>query len=224
MSGASPVHVPHSGQKSEKGPWGRVPAPGWRPAARGRVPVVFFFPVLGGLVFLLRSRADLPEARQQKQREAAGLVGPEDPGTGVQEVQQLPDRVHETAGLNQHNGAFPVAGGHRIQILDDPLVREVPRRLRPPHLRPPATAFASAPMIGCAGETPVQEAEEDGVVARAAIPNETITMQHEVTGILGPNLFTVGGDDTSIVGVDSSPRTSRTGRRSGSPARSGRSS
>lgn len=212
------------GLKGEKGPWARCRRRKCCPAARGRVPVVFFFPVLGEMVFLLRSRAGLPEARKQKQREAAGLAGPEDPGTGAQEVQQLPNRVLMTTGLNQHNGAFPVAGGHRIQTLDDPLVREVPRRRRPPRLRLPATAFASAPTIGCAGEAPAQEAEEDGTVTRAAFRNETITMQNEVTGVLGPDLFTVGGDDTPIVGVDPPPRTSRAGRRSGSPAGSGRSS
>lgn len=67
---------------------------------------------------------------------------------------------------------------------------------------PAAAAFASALMVGCAEETPVQEAEEAGPTAEAAILNETVTMQNEVTEILGPNLFTVGEDDTPIVGVD----------------------
>lgn len=67
---------------------------------------------------------------------------------------------------------------------------------------PVVAAFASALMVGCAEETPVQEAEEGDAAAQAAILNETVTMQNEVTEIVGPNLFTVGEDDTPIVGVD----------------------
>lgn len=67
---------------------------------------------------------------------------------------------------------------------------------------PAAAAVASALMVGCAEETPVQEAEEAGPTAEAAILDETVTMQNEVTEILGPNLFTVGEDDTPVVGVD----------------------
>ncbi|MEX5305600.1 hypothetical protein RF644_07530 [Kocuria sp. CPCC 205258] len=67
---------------------------------------------------------------------------------------------------------------------------------------PAAAAFASALMVGCAEETPVQEAQEAGPTAEAAILSETVTMQNEVTEVLGPNLFTVGEDDTPVVGVD----------------------
>lgn len=67
---------------------------------------------------------------------------------------------------------------------------------------PVAAAFASALMVGCAEETPVQEAQEEGTAAEAAILDETVTMQNEVTEIVGPNLFTVGEDDTPVVGVD----------------------
>ncbi|MEX5300109.1 hypothetical protein RCG67_15160, partial [Kocuria sp. CPCC 205292] len=67
---------------------------------------------------------------------------------------------------------------------------------------PAAAAFASALMVGCAEETPVQEAEEGDASATAAILNETVTMQNEVTEVVGPNLFTVGEDDTPVVGVD----------------------
>ncbi|WP_152683453.1 hypothetical protein [Kocuria sp. SM24M-10] len=69
---------------------------------------------------------------------------------------------------------------------------------------PAAAALASALMVGCAEETPVQEAEEGDAAAQAAILNETVTMQNEVTEIVGPNLFTVGEDDTPVVGVDAS--------------------
>lgn len=69
---------------------------------------------------------------------------------------------------------------------------------------PAAAAFASALMVGCAEETPVQEAEEGEATAQAAILGETVTMQNEVTEIVGPNLFTVGEDDTPVVGVDAS--------------------
>ncbi|WP_298584831.1 hypothetical protein [uncultured Kocuria sp.] len=67
---------------------------------------------------------------------------------------------------------------------------------------PAAAAFASALMVGCAEETPVQEAQEGDASAQAAILNETVTMQNEVTEIVGPNLFTVGEDDTPVVGGD----------------------
>ncbi|MFI7584231.1 hypothetical protein ACH9DO_10595 [Kocuria sp. M1N1S27] len=69
---------------------------------------------------------------------------------------------------------------------------------------PAAAAFASALMVGCAEETPVQEAEEGDAAATAAILSETVTMQNEVTEVVGPNLFTVGEDDTPVVGVDAS--------------------
>lgn len=69
---------------------------------------------------------------------------------------------------------------------------------------PTAAVFASALLIGCAEETPVQEAEEGSVAAEAAILGETVTMQNEVTEIVGPNVFTVGEEDTPVVGVDAS--------------------
>ncbi|MEX5269743.1 cardiolipin synthase [Kocuria sabuli] len=95
-------------------PHNRRPSAAW-----GWLLVVFFFPILGGLVFLVLGRADLPEARRRKQREAAERVDVHGPGTGTQEVRSMPDWVHETVRLNQHNGAFTVAGGHRIEIIDD---------------------------------------------------------------------------------------------------------
>ncbi|MGQ1838880.1 cardiolipin synthase [Kocuria turfanensis] len=95
-------------------PHNRRPSAAW-----GWLLVIFFFPILGGLVFLVLGRADLPQARKDKQREAAGLVDAHGPGTGAADLQQMPDRLAETVRLNQHHGAFPVAGGHRIEILDD---------------------------------------------------------------------------------------------------------
>ncbi|MFI7481315.1 cardiolipin synthase [Kocuria sp. M1R5S2] len=95
-------------------PHNRRPSAAW-----GWLLVIFFFPILGGLVYLVLGRADLPEARKAKQREAAGLVDAHGPGTGAQEVREMPDWLAETVRLNQHNGAFPVAGGHRLEVLDD---------------------------------------------------------------------------------------------------------
>ncbi|MFI7584230.1 cardiolipin synthase [Kocuria sp. M1N1S27] len=93
-------------------PHNRRPSAAW-----GWLLVIFFFPIFGGLVFLVLGRSDLPEARKQKQREAAELV--EGHGSGAQQLQQMPDWLAETVRLNRHNGAFPVVGGHRIEILDD---------------------------------------------------------------------------------------------------------
>lgn len=67
---------------------------------------------------------------------------------------------------------------------------------------PAAAAFASALMVGCAEETPVQEAEESGPIAEAAILAEPVTFQAEVMEIVGPNVMTVGEDETPIVGAD----------------------
>ena len=78
---------------------------------------------------------------------------------------------------------------------------------------PAVAALASALMVGCAEETPVQEAQEEGTAATAAILNETVTMQNEVTEIVGPNLFTVGEDDTPVVGVDAAAQDIQDGDR-----------
>lgn len=51
------------------------------------------------------------------------------------------------------------------------------------------------------GQARVQQAEEDGPVAEAAILGETVTLQTEVSEIVGPNVFTVGEDDTLVVGA-----------------------
>lgn len=67
---------------------------------------------------------------------------------------------------------------------------------------PVAAAFASVLMVGCADETPVQEAQDEGTGAAAAMLSETVTLDNEVTEIHGPNLFTVGDEDTPVVGFD----------------------
>jgi cardiolipin synthase A/B len=95
-------------------PHNRRPSAAW-----GWLLVIFFFPILGGLVFLLLGRADLPETRKQKQREAAERIDPVDAENGARQLERLPDRVTETVRLNQHNGAFPATGGHRVEIIDD---------------------------------------------------------------------------------------------------------
>ncbi|MGQ1796084.1 cardiolipin synthase [Kocuria oceani] len=95
-------------------PHNRRPSAAW-----GWLLVIFFFPILGGLVFLLLGRAELPEARKAKQREAARRVDAHGPGAEAKEVREMPDWLAETVRLNQHNGAFPVAGGHRIEVIDD---------------------------------------------------------------------------------------------------------
>lgn len=67
---------------------------------------------------------------------------------------------------------------------------------------PMAVAFASVLLVGCGETTPVQEAEEEGGPAQAAILNETVTFQNEVTEIHGPHLFTVGAEDTPVIDFD----------------------
>lgn len=95
-------------------PHNRRPSAAW-----GWLLVIFFFPILGGLVYLLLGRADLPERRKEKQREAARLVDPHGPGTDAEETGKVPQWLPETVRLNEHNGAFPLVGGNRVEILDD---------------------------------------------------------------------------------------------------------
>lgn len=61
--------------------------------------------------------------------------------------------------------------------------------------------FAAVSFVGCAEETVVQEAEEAGPTAEAAILGETVTLQTEVQEVVGPNVFSVGEDETLIVGT-----------------------
>lgn len=62
--------------------------------------------------------------------------------------------------------------------------------------------FAAVSFVGCAEDTVVQEAEEAGPSAEAAILGETVTLQNEVQDIVGPGVFTVGENDTIILGTD----------------------
>lgn len=55
-------------------------------------------------------------------------------------------------------------------------------------------------LAGCAEDTVVQEAQEEGPVAESAILGETVTLQSEVQRVIGPNAFTVGEDETLIIG------------------------
>lgn len=64
-----------------------------------------------------------------------------------------------------------------------------------------ATALTSMMLVGCQDETVVDEAQDDPV-AEAAILNETVTVQSEVTEVVGPNLITVGEDDTPVTTTD----------------------
>lgn len=95
-------------------PHNRRPSAAW-----GWLLVIFFFPIVGGLVFLVLGRTDLPAARQDKQRRAAELVDAHGPGVEAPEVGQMPGWLAETGRLNQHNGAFPVVGDNRLEIFDD---------------------------------------------------------------------------------------------------------
>lgn len=61
-----------------------------------------------------------------------------------------------------------------------------------------AAALGTAMLTGCANETPVQEAEEEGPAAAAKILGESVTMESEVEEVVGPNVFIVG-DDTMVL-------------------------
>lgn len=71
---------------------------------------------------------------------------------------------------------------------------------------PFAAVLSVGLLAGCSEDTVVEEAEEEGPVAEAAILGETVTLQTAVQEIVGPNSFTVGGDETLVVGVGIAPR------------------
>lgn len=62
---------------------------------------------------------------------------------------------------------------------------------------PAVAALASMMLVGCQDETVVDEAQEDPA-AEAAILNETVTVQNEVSEVVGPNLITIGEDETPV--------------------------
>lgn len=55
-----------------------------------------------------------------------------------------------------------------------------------------AAALGSALLTGCGEETVVEEAQEAGPTAEAAILGQTVTVQSEVKEVAGPNSFTIG--------------------------------
>ncbi|MUN64922.1 cardiolipin synthase [Kocuria sediminis] len=93
-------------------PHNRRPSAAW-----GWLLVIFFFPILGGLIFLVLGRATLPATRQKKQRQAVDLLSPEDTGTSAALTAELPVWLQETIRLNEHNGAFALTGSNRLDIL-----------------------------------------------------------------------------------------------------------
>ncbi|MFI7493349.1 cardiolipin synthase [Kocuria sp. M4R2S49] len=97
-------------------PHNRRPAAAW-----GWLSAIFLFPVPGSLAYLVLGRAQLPESRRNKQAGAAQLVDPHGPGTGEEDTgrDRLPDWLFETTRLNGHNGAFPLTGGNRVEVLPD---------------------------------------------------------------------------------------------------------
>ncbi|WP_156642196.1 hypothetical protein [Arthrobacter sp. B6] len=64
-------------------------------------------------------------------------------------------------------------------------------------------AMVAGLLAGCGEGTVVEEAQEAGPTAEAAILGATVTVQSEVQEVVGPNAFTVGDDleeDTLVLG------------------------
>ncbi|GAB3139091.1 hypothetical protein [Marisediminicola antarctica] len=59
--------------------------------------------------------------------------------------------------------------------------------------------LVAAVLTGCAEETVVDQAEEEGPVAEALLLGSPVTLQNEVQEVFGPNSFTVGEGDTLII-------------------------
>jgi cardiolipin synthase len=87
-------------------------------AAWGWILMIFLFPVLGVLAYLVLGRADLPEHRKDKQRRAPQLVDHDDPWA-PETVQGAPEWVGEAVELNRTNAGFPPTRGNRLQIRTD---------------------------------------------------------------------------------------------------------
>lgn len=60
--------------------------------------------------------------------------------------------------------------------------------------------LAAGLVAGCAEDTPVQEAQEEGPAATAAVLGQPVTMVSEVQEVYGPNTFAVGENDTLVLG------------------------
>ncbi|MFC5379952.1 hypothetical protein [Aquipuribacter nitratireducens] len=67
-----------------------------------------------------------------------------------------------------------------------------------------AAALALTGFAGCSDDTVVEDAEEQGEVAQDIIMGETVTMQNEVSEILGDNTMAIGADDTLVLAADTS--------------------
>lgn len=93
-------------------PRNRHPSSAW-----GWLLVIFFFPVLGAVLFLVLGRASLPEDRRQKQRHAQDTVNLQCAKPGGDLLAERPGWVAQAVDLNEHNGAFPLVGGNRVEIL-----------------------------------------------------------------------------------------------------------
>ena len=95
-------------------PHNRPAGAGW-----GWLLIIFILPILGVVAYLVFGRAQLPRQRQEKQRRAPDLVEDEGPGADADDRGEMRPWVAQAVRLNRVNGAFPLAGGHRIEILDD---------------------------------------------------------------------------------------------------------
>lgn len=84
--------------------------------------------------------------------------------------------------------------------------RTPPSRTSPPRSRavPAAAALlAGALLAGCgAEETPLQEAQEEGPEAVAAILGEPVTIQAEVQEVINFQAFTVGENATLVLSAE----------------------
>ncbi|GAA1761550.1 cardiolipin synthase [Kocuria aegyptia] len=95
-------------------PHNRTAGAGW-----GWLLIIFMLPILGIVAYLVFGRADLPRRRKEKQRQAPDLVEKTASGTGLEDSRRMRPWITQAVRLNRSNGAFPLAGGHRIEVLDD---------------------------------------------------------------------------------------------------------
>jgi cardiolipin synthase A/B len=88
-------------------------------AGGGWLLIFFMLPVLGIVAYVVFGRAQLPQQRKRKLRQAPDLAEDLTHGTCPENSGGMRQWVAQAVRLNRSNGAFPLADGHRIEVLDD---------------------------------------------------------------------------------------------------------
>ena len=95
-------------------PRNRPAGAGW-----GWVLIILMLPILGVVAYLVFGRAQLPQARKDRQRRAPELISDTGPAADPDPPDGTGPWLARTVKLNRNNGGFPLAADNQIEILDD---------------------------------------------------------------------------------------------------------